>query len=53
MHKEFGGELNVVIIEKIDLKKQKVGHALLFSSDFVFRLGKVDRLLQLEISDRV
>lgn len=33
LHKEFGSELNVVIIEKIDLKKKKVGHAILFSSD--------------------
>ena len=33
MHKEFGQALNVVIIVKINVKTQKVGHALLFSSD--------------------
>ena len=33
LHKEFGRELNVVIIVKINVKTQKVGHAILFSSD--------------------
>ena len=33
LHKEFGAELNVVIIVKINVKSQKVGHAILFSSD--------------------
>lgn len=32
-HKEFSEALKVVIIVKIDLKKQKLGHAILFSSD--------------------
>ena len=32
-HKEFGGELNAVIIVKINLKTKKIGHAILFSSD--------------------
>ena len=33
LHKEFGQALNAVIIVKINLKTQKAGHALLFSSD--------------------
>jgi len=33
LHRQFGGELNVVIIKKINLKTKKVGHAILFSSD--------------------
>jgi len=33
LHKEFGQALNVVIIVKINVKTQKVGHAVLFSSD--------------------
>lgn len=33
LSKSFGSELNVVIIEKINLKSAKVGHALLFSSN--------------------
>ena len=33
LHKEFGCELNVVIIVKINLKTKKLGHAILFSSD--------------------
>lgn len=33
LHKEFAKEINVVIIVKINLKTQKVGHAILFSSD--------------------
>ena len=33
LHKEFGCELNVVIIVKINLKTKKMGHAILFSSD--------------------
>ncbi len=33
LHKEFGREINVVIIVKINVKTQKVGHAILFSSD--------------------
>jgi hypothetical protein len=32
-HKEFADELKVVVIVKIDLKKKKLGHAILFSSD--------------------
>ena len=32
-HKEFGCELNAVIIVKINLKTKKPGHAILFSSD--------------------
>ena len=31
--KSFGYELNVVVIEKIALKREKIGHAILFSSD--------------------
>jgi putative transposase len=37
LHKEFGQEINAVIIVKINLKTKKVGHAILFSSDA--RLG--------------
>jgi len=33
LHKEFGQAINVVIIKKLNLKTQKAGHALLFSSD--------------------
>ncbi len=33
LSKSFGSELNVVIIEKINLKREKVGHAILFSSE--------------------
>lgn len=33
LHKEFADEIKVVVIVKIDLKKKKIGHALLFSSD--------------------
>ena len=33
LHKEFGQAINVVIIERINLKTKKVGHAILFSSD--------------------
>jgi hypothetical protein len=32
-HKEFAGEINVVIIVKLNLKTRKLGHAVLFSSD--------------------
>lgn len=33
LSKRFGCQLNVLIIEKINLKTEKVGHAVLFSSD--------------------
>ncbi len=33
LHKEFGQAINGVIIERINLKTKKVGHAILFSSD--------------------
>jgi putative transposase len=33
LHREFGREINVVIIVKINLKTQKAGHVILFSSD--------------------
>ncbi len=33
LHKEFGCELNVVIIERVNLKTGQIGHAILFSSD--------------------
>ncbi len=33
LHKSFGMALNVVVIVKTDLKKQKVGYVILFSSD--------------------
>jgi putative transposase len=41
LHKEFGQELNVVIIEKIKLKTNKRGHAILFSSDAELRWEKL------------
>jgi len=33
LHKEFGCQLNVVIIVKINVKTRRVGHAILFSND--------------------
>jgi len=33
LHKEFGRELNAVIMVRTNVKTQKVGHAILFSSD--------------------
>jgi len=33
LHREFGREINVVIIVKINLKTKKAGHVILFSSD--------------------
>jgi len=33
LHKDFGQEINAVIIVKINLPTKKVGHAILFSSD--------------------
>ena len=33
LSKSFGNQLNVVIIEKINVKTEKLGHAILFSSD--------------------
>lgn len=33
LHKEFGGELKAVIIERIKIGTNQIGHAILFSSD--------------------
>ena len=33
LHKEFGRDLNVVIIERLNLQTKQIGHAILFSSD--------------------
>ncbi|MBA2657374.1 MAG: transposase [Tatlockia sp.] len=33
LHKEFGSELKVVIIERINVRTKQLGHAILFSSD--------------------
>lgn len=33
LHKDFGQAINVVMIKKLNLKTQKAGHAILFSSD--------------------
>jgi len=33
LHREFGREINVVIIVKVNVKTKKTGHAILFSSD--------------------
>jgi len=41
LHKEFGRAINAVIIVKINLKTQKVGHAILFSSDLELRWEKL------------
>lgn len=41
LHKEFAKEINVVIIVKINLKTQKVGHAVLFSSDAQLNWAKL------------
>jgi putative transposase len=41
-HKEFGRELNVVIVVKLNRRTQKVGHAVLFSSDAELGSRKVD-----------
>ena len=41
LHKEFGCELNVVIIVKINLKTRKMGHAILFSSDLELEWEKL------------
>ena len=53
LHKEFGGELNVVIIERVNLKTGQIGHAILFSSDVELGSRKVGGLLQFAISDRI
>lgn len=39
--RSFASELNVVIIEKINIKNQKVGQAVLFSSDLELPLEKL------------
>jgi hypothetical protein len=41
LHKEFGGELNVVVVVKLNLSKQQAGYALLFSSDTELAWEKV------------
>ena len=41
LHKEFGCELNAVIIVKINLKTKKMGHAILFSSDVALNWEKL------------
>jgi len=40
-HKEFAEKLKVVIIVKIDVAKQKLGHAILFSSDLELEWEKL------------
>jgi putative transposase len=40
-HKEFAGKLKVVIIVKIDVARQKSGHAILFSSDLELEWEKL------------
>nr|MBA3601544.1 hypothetical protein [Acidobacteriota bacterium] len=42
LHKDFGQAINVVIIKKLNLKTQKAGHAILFSSDVELGSRKVD-----------
>lgn len=41
LSKSFGTRLNVVIIEKINLKRAKIGHAILFSSDLELNFEKL------------
>jgi Transposase DDE domain. len=41
LHKEFGCQLNMVIIEKLNMKTKKVGHAILFSSDIELEWEKL------------
>ena len=41
LHKEFGQALNVVIIEKVNLKTQARAHVLLFSSDLGLPAAKL------------
>jgi putative transposase len=41
LHKSFGMPLNVVVIVKTDLKKQKVGYVVLFGSDVELRWEKL------------
>jgi putative transposase len=40
-HKEFADEIKVVVIVKLDLKKRKLGHAVLFSSDLELEWEKI------------
>jgi putative transposase len=40
-HKEFAAEINVVIVVKINVRKQKVGQVVLFSSDLELGLEKL------------
>lgn len=41
LHRKFRGELNVVVIEKINFKEQKAARVILFSSDLDLSLEKV------------
>lgn len=41
LNRKFGDALNVVMIEKRDVKKGKVGHAILFSSDLELEWEKL------------
>jgi len=41
LSKSFGCELNVVIIERINVKTQQIGHAILFSSDLELNWEKL------------
>jgi len=41
LSKSFAGELKVVIIEKVNLKTKKSGHAVLFSSDLALSWEKL------------
>jgi putative transposase len=41
LHRKFKGELNVVVIEKINVKAQKIARVLLFSSDLELSSEKV------------
>ncbi len=53
LHRNFGMKLNVVIIERIDLKTKKTGQALLFSSDLELGWEKLLEYYRREISNRV
>ena len=41
VHKSFGCELNVVIIERINIKTEKSGHAILFGSNIELNREKL------------
>lgn len=41
LHKKFPDKLNVVIIQKINLKNKRIGHVILFTSDLDLEYNKI------------